>query len=189
MTDWRAATVRRPFGRCRTTPHSTRMIVVAVHAWHGVMTHGVMAHGVMVPRRAPHGSDIELDVNAARFRKNQRALEMLARCEWLPKIHEHEVEGTGFQFDGCSRFDLEAVRKRPHFGHAVYSGHLVDGEVASDGYRTANEAVGVGALIGHRQVTGGNTRALWCCGRPGVVDFKRSEFKVARARKADAERQ
>jgi hypothetical protein len=85
-----------------------RMIVVAVHAWHGVMTHGVMA-----PRRAPDGSDIELDVNAARFRKNQGAFEMLARREWLLKIHEHEVEGTGFQFDGCSRFDLKAVSERP----------------------------------------------------------------------------
>ena len=49
-----------------------RMIVVAVRAWHGVMTHGVMA-----PRRAPDGTDNELDVNAARFRKNHRGFQDL----------------------------------------------------------------------------------------------------------------
>src|SRR6266545_4368111 len=100
---------------------------------------------VLLHDATDRGSGIFLDVvddlDGPGLLEHQRALDLLAELEWLLEAEEYDTKRAGLELYGLAGLDLDAVRERARFRHAVDIDHLVHLDLARRGRGSADQAI------------------------------------------------
>jgi uncharacterized protein YndB with AHSA1/START domain len=124
---------------------------------------------------AAHGAglgDLDRGLDFPGVLEGKRQGKALALGQRLLQAHEHDVIAAGLERERRAGLQIEAG-DRAHLHHAVVVGHVMELRLGGDRRAHANQAVGAGAVVRHRDIGGAGSRALGRGARPGVGDGDR----------------